>query len=166
MEIESLLGLPAHPLLVHAAVVLVPLAALALAIVGWKPAWRKHYAFPVALLAVAGAVFAFLAKSSGEPLEDQVKRAAQSAGVQAHFGEHAEQGDTAFVFALIFAFAATAVWAVDRFGDRWRLPKWAPLVTYCVAMLPAILALATMFVAGHSGAELVWKDVGSFAAGK
>jgi hypothetical protein len=35
-----------------------------------------------------------------------------------------------------------------------------------VALIPAALALITMAIAGHSGAELVWKDVGSFAAGR
>ena len=166
MEFESLLGLPAHPLLVHAAVILVPLAVIALAATGWNTAWRKEYGFAVALLAVVGAVFAFLAKQSGEPLEESVENAARGAGVRARFGEHPEQGDTAFVFALVFALAAIAVWAVTRYGTRWNLPKWAPLAAYAIALLPAGLALATMFIAGHSGAELVWKDVGSFAAGK
>jgi len=166
MELESLLGLPAHPLLVHAAVILVPLAAVALAVTGWNVVWRKTYAFPVALLAVGGAVFAFLAKASGEPLEESVEDAAREAGVRARFGEHPEQGDTAFVFALLFALAAVAVWLLTRYGSRWNLPKWTPMAAYAVALVPALLALVTMFIAGHSGAELVWKDVGSFAAGK
>jgi hypothetical protein len=29
-----------------------------------------------------------------------------------------------------------------------------------------VVALLTMVQAGHSGATLVWKDVGSYAAGK
>ena len=166
MEIDSILGLPAHALLVHAAVILVPLAALALAAMCWKPSWRRNYSLPVALLAIAGAVIAFLAKSSGEPLEDAVKDAAREAGAQARFGDHPGQGDTAFIFALVFALAATAVWAADRFGVEWKLPKWAPTATYGVALLVGALAVTTMFIAGHSGAELVWKDVGTFTAGK
>jgi len=101
LEISTLAGLPAHALLVHAAVVLVPLAAIALAAMCWRPAWRKAYSLPVALLAVAGAVAAYLARLSGEPIQDAVKRAAQSEGVRARFGEHPEQGDTAFVFAVL-----------------------------------------------------------------
>lgn len=166
LEISTLAGLPAHALLVHAAVILVPLAALALVATGWKASWRKAYSLPIAILAVAGAVFAFLAKESGEPLEDAVKRAASAAGESARFGEHPEQGDTAFVFALLFALTAVAVWAVDRYQVRFSLPKWSGIAAYVVALIPAAVALTTMVIAGHSGAALVWKDVGSFAAGR
>lgn len=68
LSFPKIFGLPAHPLLVHAAVVLVPLAALALVAVGWKEAWRRVYYLPVALIAMAGAGSAFLAKQSGETL--------------------------------------------------------------------------------------------------
>lgn len=166
LALDTLAGLPAHPLLVHAAVVLVPLAAIGLAATGWKPAWRKAYSLPVALIALAGAVFAFLAKESGEPVEHAVKRAAEAAGTRARFGDHPEQGDTAFVFAFLFALAAVGFWAVDRYGQRRNFPAWAPTVAYAAAVLVGAVALITMTVAGHSGAQLVWKDVGSFAAGR
>jgi hypothetical protein len=166
MELDKLAGLPAHALLVHAAVVLVPLAAIALAALCWKAEWRKHYSLPVALLSVGAAVFAYLAKSSGEPLEDRVEDAAEAAGVRARFGDHPEQGDTAFIFALLLAIAAVGVWLVDRYGARWGLPKRSPMVVYALALVPAALALITMIVAGHSGAELVWKDLGTFQAGR
>ena len=68
MEIDRLMGLPAHALIVHAAVVLVPLAMLALVVTGWRAPWRQVYALPVALLAAGGAFFAILAAGSGEPL--------------------------------------------------------------------------------------------------
>ena len=166
LEINTLLGLPAHALLVHAAVILVPLAAIALLVTGWKASWRKHYSLPVAILAVAGAVFAFLAKESGEPLEHSVKEAARAAGANARFGDHPEQGDTAFVFALLFAAAAVAFWAVDRYHEKFSWPKQSGRIAYGVALIPAALALVTIAIAGHSGAKLVWKDVGSFAAAR
>lgn len=167
LVLETIAGLPAHALLVHAAVILVPLAAIALAAIGWKADWRKHYSLPVALIAVVGAIFAFLAKESGEPLETSVRRAASTAGAaRPGFGDHPEQGDTAFVFALLLGIAAVAVWAIDRYQKRWSLPAWSPLAAYVAAIVPATLALITMAIAGHSGASLVWKDLGSFAAGR
>lgn len=71
-----------------------------------------------------------------------------------------------FVFALLLALVAVAFWAIDRYHKRWNLPAWSPTAAYVIALLPAIAALVTMVAAGHSGAELVWKDVGSFAAGR
>jgi hypothetical protein len=163
LVLDTILGLPAHALLVHAAVVLVPLAAVALAITGWKASWRRAYSFPVALLAVGGAGFALLAKSTGGAVEQSVRTAARAAGTDARFGEHPEQGDTAFFFAMVFAFFAVAVWALDRYYEKFSLPKQSGVVAYGVALIPAALALLTMLVAGHSGAKLVWKDVGTFA---
>ena len=158
---DSIFGLPAHPLLVHAAVVLVPLAAIALIAVGWRQAWRRIYYPPIAILAVGGAVAAFLAKQSGESLAESVRRAGK------RVGEHPEQGDTAFVAAGLLAAACIALFVYERFGerirerfeltDRFRLPFDENLALYVVAIPVAVLAIYTMVVAGHSGAELVWK---------
>lgn len=164
MEIETLAGLPAHALLVHAAVVLVPLAVIAFAALCWKPVWRDHYLLPVTILTVVAGASAFLAKQTGEPLESSVRRAA---GRRVSFGEHPENGDTAFVMAGLFMVAVIAYWALLRWGTKkWDLPKWTPIAGYAVVLLPAALAMITMIVAGHSGAQLVWKDVGTFQAGK
>jgi hypothetical protein len=39
------------------------------------------------------------------------------------------------------------------------------MASYVAALLPALLAILSMIAAGHSAAQLVWRDVGSFAAG-
>ena len=159
--INNVFGLPAHPLLVHAAVVLVPLAALALIAVGWNDAWRRAYYLPIALLAAGGAIAAFLAKQSGEGLQESVRQAGKKVG------EHPEQGDTAFIFAGILAVACIALYVYHAFGerirermgwtDRFRLPINEHLALYVVSIPIAALAVYTMLVAGHSGATLVWK---------
>ena len=163
LAISTLFGLPAHALLVHAAVVLVPLAVVAFVATCWKQEWRTRYSLVVAVLAVGAASLAFLAKQSGEPLKDAVKRAADGVGVNARFGEHPEQGDTAFVLAAVFALGAIGLWAISRYRERLGLPAWAPMAAYVVVLIPAALALLTMIQAGHSGALLVWKDLGTFA---
>lgn len=166
MDLSTLFGLPAHALLVHAAVVLVPLAAGAFVVTGWKHAWRNRYSLAVAIVALGGAGFAFLAKQSGEPLKHSIRQAAEGAGVAANFGEHPEQGDTAFVFAALFVLAAVAVWAIDRYQRKYELPDWAPRASYAVGCVTAALALFTMIRAGHSGAQLVWQDLGPFAGSR
>ncbi|MBI2764370.1 MAG: hypothetical protein HYX53_00500 [Chloroflexi bacterium] len=164
--IDTIFGLPAHALLVHAAVVLVPLAVVLFAAACWRQAWRARYSLPIALLALGGAGFALLAKQTGGPLQQSIRQAAKAAGARASFGEHPEQGNTALVFAVFFALAAAAVWAIERYRSRYSLPKWAPAASYAIALVPAALALLTMLQAGHSGAQLVWKDVGTFAASR
>lgn len=166
LAFSTFFGLPAHPFMVHAAVVLVPLAAVLLVLTGWRAAWRKAYALPITALAVIGGVSAFLAKESGESLEESVRDAARAAGERARFGDHPEQGDTAFIFAMLFALTAIVFWAVDRFGKGRGLPAWAPLAAYGLASVVGVIAVVTISVAGHSGAELVWKDLGTFNVGR
>jgi len=158
LQIDRLLGLPAHPLVVHGAVVLVPLAAVAVIIVGLRERWRRTYYFPVTLTAFVGGVFAFLAQQSGEPLSHTVRQAGK------RVGDHPEQGNAAFFFAMVFAVACVILYVAHRFGPRIRrelklpeLPVSDDLLLYAAILPFALLALFTMIVAGHSGAELVWK---------
>lgn len=166
LEISTIFGLPAHPLIVHAAVVLVPLAAIAFAATCWRRSWRGVLGIPIAALAVSGALAAWLATQSGDPLEHSVKEAARAAGTTARFGEHPEQGDAAFIWATIFAVGAVAFVALHLGRRKVDLPAWADKAAFAVVLVPAAIAVFTMIAAGHSGAELVWKDVGSFAAGR
>ncbi len=109
---------------------------------------------------------AWLAEQSGEPLEDHVKEAARAAGTQARFGEHPEQGESAFLWAAIFALMVVGFVALHVLSRRRTLPAWTGLAAYGLVSAVGAVALLTMVVAGHSGAALVWKEVGSFAAWK
>lgn len=164
--LESVGGIPVHPLAAHAAVVLVPLAALAFAALLWRRGWRVVYGIPVAALAVAGAVAAWATRSSGEPLEDSVKDAARAAGMRARFGDHPEQGDAAFLWAALFALAVVVTVALAYAETKRPLPRWLPLAAYAVTLVPAAIAVVAMVAAGHSGAALVWNDVGTFAGSR
>lgn len=159
LEIDSLAGLPAHPLLVHAAVVLVPLAVVGFLGTGWRGRWRERYGLPVALLAVAGWAFAFLATQSGEPLEHHVRAAAEAAGQpRPRFGEHPELGETAAILAFLFAIGTAGLYAAERWVSVARDSRWALLGAYAVVGGVGLIALAWMVQAGHTGAELVWGD--------
>ena len=72
MEIDTLFGLPAHPLVVHAAVILLPLAAVGLLLVAAIPRARRLSAPIVLGIALAATVAVGLAQQSGEALEDRV----------------------------------------------------------------------------------------------
>ena len=161
LAISHILGLPAHPLLVHGAVVLVPLGAVAFVIAGLRETWRRAYYLPATIITATGGLFAFLAKESGEPLSKSIRATGQ------RVGEHPEQGDTAFVFAMLLAAVCVFVYAMHRFEPRLRsnfssvtlpkLPVSYQTVLYAAVIPFAVVAIVTMIIAGHSGAELVWK---------
>jgi uncharacterized membrane protein len=164
--IDTIYGLPLHPLVVHVAVVLVPLAALALIAVGWRPEWRRAYLLPIAVLALAGAGAAMLAAQTGEAIQGTVRDAARAVGQRASFGDHPQQGNAAEIAAMLFSLCAVAFWAIDQWGERYNLKAWTPKAAYAVSAVVGLFAVATIVVAGHSGAVLVWKDVGNFVSAK
>ncbi|WP_328324696.1 hypothetical protein OHA70_33935 [Kribbella sp. NBC_00382] len=96
-------GLPAHVLLVHAIVVLLPLSALLLMLTAvWAPA-RRRLAGPNAILSVVVVALVPITTSAGEWLEHRV---ASTALVRAH----TELGDTALVVAIGVGVMALVVW--------------------------------------------------------
>jgi hypothetical protein len=169
--IDEVAGLPLHALIVHFAVVLVPLAAVGLIATGWRAEWRRRYALAIALVAVAGAAAAFVAAQSGASLAHTVRQSAAASGQRLALGEHPEQGDNAEVAAIVFAVAAALFFALEQWGDRIsvlgpELARWRPMAAYVAASVTALIALVTMVIAGHSGATLVWKDVGNFVSAR
>jgi undecaprenyl pyrophosphate phosphatase UppP len=160
------LGLPLHILVVHFAVVLVPLAVIGFISTGWRRNWRATYSFPVAALALAGAAAAFLAAQSGGSLRRSIRREALTAGTRADFAGHPGAGNRAEVFAFVFAIVAVALWLVERRRGTARQPDWLPNATFAVGAIVGVLALVAMVVAGHSGATLAWRDLGNFVSPK
>lgn len=143
---DSIGGLPLHPLVVHAVVVLVPLAALGTVAIAVRPAWRRPYGPPVVALAAVAAALCPVATSSGEALAGRVGSP----------GKHAELGEQLVWFVLPLALLALALAVLDRTRST------PPVVPTAVAVLAVLAALATVVQAyrvGDSGAEAVWGGV-------
>jgi hypothetical protein len=147
-------GLPVHALVVHAVVVLLPLAAVGTLAVTSVPRWRPQLRWWVGA-DVAMLVASFVAKESGEKLQS---RLSQAAGHQVA-EDHAEMGDLVPVIALVLLVAAAvAYWLIGR------LPADAPVASgrrgIAVALV-AVVAVATIgwtVAVGHSGADSVWRE--------
>ncbi len=153
MELNELFGLPAHPLIVHGAVVLLPLAAAATVAVALIP-WRRRTLAPIVLcLAVVAAVFVNLAQGSGEPLEDRIDETEL-------VKEHTDKGESVQPWAIGVVIAAGAVTAATFLRDRLsRVPSGAVTgVLVALALVVGIGATWTIVDAGHSGARAVWND--------
>lgn len=104
-------GLPAHVLLVHAVVVLVPLTALLVLLVAWWPTARRRLWLVTTAFAVVTVVAVPLTTQAGEWLERHVPT---SALVRAH----TELGDDMLPWALALAVVALAVAARELLARR------------------------------------------------
>jgi len=156
---ETLLGLPAHPLIVHVAVVFGPL--LVALVVGYclVPMVRKWVAWAVVSLGVLAPAALWAAKLSGETfLEIQERNGAGPefvAGLQEHqdFGELAAWTGTALgLLSLVLVIVCTA-------AGRKPANAGSRALTYGVIVLSLAAAAATgyyLFKTGHSGATHVW----------
>ena len=154
MEINSLFGLPAHPLVVHAAVVLVPLAAAGTVVIALSSRARRRFGSVVVALGIAAFAFTLLAESSGEPLEE---RLAESELVEAH----AELGEAMAWFALPIAVSAAGLVVLDRRPGDERSGTGRPLmlVVATVAVLASAIGTVRIVQVGHSGARATWQEV-------
>ncbi len=143
-------GLPVHPLVVHAVVVLVPLATVGALAVAARPRWGRTYGPLVAGAAAVAAVAAVVAAEAGEALESAL--IAQGDTLDG-FGRHGAWGEDARNLAIALAVAAV-VSTVLAFrtgaGSRWHVA--AAWVTTALG----VVATAFVYLAGHSGAESVW----------
>lgn len=158
-------GLPLHPLVVHAAVVLVPLSFVGLVVAFAAGRWRAPILASAAALAVAGAFFAVLAAQSGEELEEEVEERAEAAGVDARFHDHPELGDQAEILAIVFAIV-TVIAAGLPYAWKQAADRRAQLALMGIAAVVGAGATWWMVQAGHTGAELVWEETGNFVTGQ
>lgn len=143
-------GLPVHPLVVHAIVVLLPLATLGTLLIVARPAWRTTYGPLVVAAALVSTVLTPVATSSGEDLESHVGSP----------GEHAELGDQLIWFALALLLTSAVFVGLELRRARAATPQPPKLVTLW-AVLAVVAALACSFQVyrvGDSGAKAAWGD--------
>jgi hypothetical protein len=152
-------GLPVHPLVVHAVVVLLPLATLGVIAIAVRPAWRRPYGLLVVACTALATAMIPVATSSGEALEERVGNP----------GEHAELGDQLIWFALPMLVLAAALWWLDRrsaaarpaTGSAGTARTTSAGMVRTVAALAVVAALATsvqVYRVGDSGARSAWGD--------
>jgi len=143
---ESLLytisGLPVHALIVHFAVVVLPIAATALIAMIYIPKVKGKYSFISVIGVVLGSAAVLIAKQSGEALAE-------------HLGwptEHADYGTYLTVSAFVLM-CLSLIWYRTRIGRRSRAVTPLGHIT----ALAAIVVLVLTFLTGHTGAQAVWE---------
>ena len=167
---DRVLGLPAHPLMIHAAVVLVPLLALGGIAYAVAPMIRRHIRWPVGLLALAGPGAVVAAKLSGDQFKKNPNMSAPQQ--QAKISGHENFGNTTMwwtlglgvaVLVLVLLVRATTASPTRRGPDDTLVTPRSgstPLVLQIILGVVTVgLAGITMyyvFKTGDSGAHMVW----------
>lgn len=147
-------GLPLHPLAVHAAVVLLPLAVLGLIAIILKPAWREHYSWLIMGALVAGVGATLVAVQAGEQL----------ATITGITEEHRRLGKAlGYEAILLLVFAAWWFWQqrVQQGSSKRRrsaLGKGPETVAAVGSLLLGVGSLLLAALVGHSGATAVWAN--------
>ena len=157
---DTIAGLPLHPLVVHATEVLVPTAALAIALAALWPLFRRWAGFLPFGLALAALILVPISTQSGEALQERVK---DSSLISTH--ADLAEGLLPWIFVLFVASAVLLWWErTERKGEVPRAPKWVAIALAATAVLAAAGTTAQAVLIGHSGATAVWSQAAGTAA--
>ncbi len=145
-------GLPLHPLIVHATVVMVPLAALAVLLAALWPRFRAWGGPLPAVLSVIGLILVPLSTSTGETLERHVARSAL-------LEEHTRLADGLLPWMIALLIVALVSYALHRRSSTGRATHRA--VGAAITALAVVAVVGTtvqIALIGHSGAKAAWND--------
>jgi len=163
---DTVFGLPLHALIVHAAVVLLPLAALGGIVIALVPKLRDRFGILVALAAVAGVPTVFVAMQSGERLEGRVNATFGAGAASAREAElmeaHTSIADNLLPWAVVLAVGVIAVMGVARYGARSGSVPWLRYAGWAASALTivgAVLSLYWVIRIGDAGSRAAWSDL-------
>ncbi len=150
---DEINGLPLHPLAVHGAVVLVPLAAL-LGVLFAVPRTRAWARLPLLLVSLAAVGAVFVARQSGSALQEHINFTDFRAAL---VDEHAERAKWLFIFVIGFAVLAVAAYVVTRAAEPHQL---ATNVLAILLVAGAALVAFQTYRVGDLGSKILWNPDG------
>jgi hypothetical protein len=151
--LHTIFGIPSHPLIVHATVVVVPLAALTSVLAVAWPRFRRWFGWGTAALPALALILDPLATQSGESLEHALPRTPL-------IEQHAHLADGLLPWLIGLLASAAAFYWLDRRRDHDGRPSRA--LVNAVGVLVVITAVGTLVevvLIGHSGATAAWSGI-------
>jgi hypothetical protein len=142
----SVAGLPLHPLVIHASIVLIPLVAIGALVMSYLPSFSRRYGKLILVIALFAQVSLFLAKVTGEAFEEILDK---------DMGNHAELGEIAPFITLPMVALIYLRWRLDRSGATVG-SVWVRRLTSLALILASLASIAVIVLVGHSGAQSVW----------
>jgi hypothetical protein len=158
-------GLPAHALVVHAAVVLTPLAVLLVVAFALLPSWRWASRWPALLATLAATAAVVVAKYSGQALYDDRFAALPPSVVTDRIATHSSRADVLFWVTIAFAVVVLLAFFLlpapsglrdGRLAHAGREDGWvAVVVPGALVVLGAVVTVWVVLTA-DAGARAVW----------
>ena len=142
----SVAGLPLHPLVIHASIVLIPLVAIGALVMSYLPSFSRRYGKLVLVIALFAQLSLFLAKVTGEAFEEILDKDMEN---------HAELGEIAPFITVPMVALIYLRWRLDRSGATVG-SVWVRRLTSLALILASLASIAVIVLVGHSGAESVW----------
>ena len=154
-------GLPLHVLIVHAVVIVVPLAALCLLLTAFWPTARRRLGIVTPLVALAALLLVPLAVQAGEWLQSRI------VDVTPLMGAHTSLGKMFLPWVIGLFLVAAVQWFWYRYiaatGARFAsaLPSRTgrlvvTIILDLVVLVSAIGSVVTVALIGESGSRAVW----------
>ena len=161
---EEFQGIPMHPLLVHAAVVLLPLQVAAAIAYGVLPRFRRYLGWFVAGVAVAAPLATYIARLSGQALRDRlIRNGTSDAGVLASIQQHNDFADLAMYSSIALGVLMLALLVLEVRRTRAAADGPGPGALNVLMIIVIVLALGAagttgyyVFRTGDSGAKMTW----------
>jgi cytochrome b involved in lipid metabolism len=135
-------GLPVHALVVHFAVVILPIATLGVLAAIYLPKYASKFTFISIIALVIGTVFAYIASQSGEALSEKI-------GLPQN---HANYGDILPNIAAVFTLL-TIIWYLIKIE---KIQKKIKFFNHLTALV-GVVVMGLTFITGHTGAQAVWE---------
>jgi O-antigen ligase len=145
---DTIFGLPVHALVLHAVVVLLPLAALGVVLMAAVPRWRPALRWPTLVLTLLSVASIPVTTQSGHALERRI-------GSSELIEEHRALGDTMLWFGL----AMLVLTAAFVFAERARQRGAAVAVLAVLAVIASGAATVQVMRTGHAGTTAVWQPI-------
>ena len=101
---DSINGVPIHALIVHVAIVLIPLSAIGAILIAARPKALRFFGVKTVIAAAVGVVAGVISKTSGQNLSQRVGWPQ----------EHVDYGNIFPIAALGFLFLLTIFWLIAR----------------------------------------------------
>jgi len=146
---DTIAGLPVHILVVHVAVVLIPLSAIGATLIAARPKALRLFGAATVIGATVGVIASVIAEFSGNQL----------AGRVGWSEEHANYGDVFPIAAVAFLALLIVFWLIARGVplNRHR-PLWLKVIGAILIVASIGITYFTVLT-GYSGSKATWSEI-------